>query len=127
MKASAVSPNVFPLPCGVNSPLLARRYVEQFAADRALDGATGALCVIVSELVTNAIVHGAPPIELALRYEDGEVTIEVSDGDPNIENVRLRAPGQVDPGGRGLRVIASLADRWGTRPSQSGKVVWATM
>jgi anti-sigma regulatory factor (Ser/Thr protein kinase) len=125
-KASAVSRTVLPLPYDVNGAFLARRCVEQFVAERTLDGAAGDLCLIASELVTNAIRHGAEPIELTLHCQDGEVTIEVADGDPRINNVRLRAGDHLDLGGRGLRVVASLADRWGTRPSLSGKTVWAT-
>jgi anti-sigma regulatory factor (Ser/Thr protein kinase) len=125
-KASSVSRTVLPLPYDVNGAFLARRCVEQFVAERTLDGVAGDLCLIASELVTNAIRHGAEPIELTLHCQDGEVTIEVADGDPRINNVRVRAGDQLDLGGRGLRVVASLADRWGTRPSLSGKTVWAT-
>ena len=122
-----MSRTVLPLPYDVNSAFLARRFVELFVAQRALDRAAGVLCVIASELVTNAILHGAEPVELTLHCHDGEVTIEVADGDPRIDNVRLRAVDQAASGGRGLRVVASLADRWGTRQLQCGKAVWATM
>ena len=125
-KASAVSRTVLRLPYDATSARCARRFVEQFVSERALDGAAGDLCLIVNELVTNAIRHGAQPIELTLHCQDGEVTIEVADGDPRIDHVRLRAESETEPGGRGLRVVASLADRWGTRPSLSGKTVWAT-
>ena len=121
-----MSRTVLALPYDVKGAFLARRCVEQFAAEQKLDGAAGDLCVIASELVTNAILHGAEPVELTLHFQDGEVTIEVADGDPRIDNVQLRAVDQTAPGGRGLRVVASLADRWGTRPSLSGKTVWAT-
>ena len=121
-----MSRTVLVLPYDVKSAFLARRYVEQFVAERTLDGAAGVLCLIASELVTNAILHGAEPVELTLHCQDSEVTIEVADGDPRFDNVRLRAVDQPDPGGRGLRVVASLADRWGTRPSPPGKTVWAT-
>jgi anti-sigma regulatory factor (Ser/Thr protein kinase) len=116
---------VLPLPYDVKSAFLARRFVERFIAERTLDARSGVLCLIASELVTNAILHGAEPVELSLHCQDGEVTIEVADGDPRVDNI-LRAIDQTDPGGRGLRVVASLADRWGTRPLQSGKTVWAT-
>lgn len=125
-EGAALSRTVLPLPYDVNSAFLARRFVEQFVAERTLDGAEGVLCVIASELVTNAILHGAEPVELTLRCQDGEVTIEVADGDPRIDNVQLSTVDQTDSGGRGLRVVASLADRWGTRPLPSGKAVWAT-
>lgn len=121
-----MSRTVWPLPFDVRSARLARRFVEQFVAERTLDSAGEILCLIASELVTNAILHGAEPVELTLRCQGGEVTIEVADGDPRIENVQVRAVDQTDHGGRGLRVVESLADRWGTRPLQSGKTVWAT-
>ena len=114
-----------PLPYDATSPFRARRFVEEFAVARALDGTASALCTIASELVTNAILHGAPPIELSIRHQDGDVTIEVTDGDPEIDKVRPRTPDQAEPTGRGLRIVASLADRWGIRELQSGKAVWA--
>ena len=120
-----MSRSVLPLPYDVNSAFLARRFVEQFLAERTLSGGAGILCLIASELVTNAMLHGAEPVELTLHCQDGEVTIEVADGDPRVDNVRPRVD-QTGPGGRGLRVVASLADRWGTRPLRSGKTVWAT-
>ena len=87
------------------------------------------MCLIASELVANAILHGAEPVELTLQYQDGEVTIEVADGDPSIDDILLAVDQAVDrtaAGGRGLSVVAALAERWGTRPLRSGKVVWAT-
>jgi anti-sigma regulatory factor (Ser/Thr protein kinase) len=125
-KASAV-PTVLVLPCDIHGPSSARRFVREAAARWALDGASLPLCVIASELVTNAILHGAAPIELTLHHQDGEVTIEVTDGDHRIDNVQLRAIDHTGPGGTGLHIVASLANRWGTRQSSSGKAVWATM
>ena len=102
-----MSGTVLSLPYDVKSVVLARRFVEQFVAEQAPGGAAAALLVIASELVTNAIVHGAEPVELSLHHRDGEVTIEVADGDPGIDNVRLRALDQIARTGRGLRVVAS--------------------
>jgi anti-sigma regulatory factor (Ser/Thr protein kinase) len=113
------------VPYHATGPLAARRFVQQFASELKLDHAVDDLSLIVSELVTNAIAHGAAPVHLTLRYEDGETTIEVADGDPNVDNVRRRAD-EAEAGGKGLHVVASLAKRWGTRPSPTGKTVWAT-
>jgi len=118
---------VLNLPYDATSPQLARRFVERYAAERSLDGAPAVLSVIASELVTNAIVHGAAPVELALRYEDGAVTIEVSDGDSRTDAVQQRDPDRAELGGRGLGVVAFLADRWGTRSLPAGKAVWVTV
>jgi anti-sigma regulatory factor (Ser/Thr protein kinase) len=117
----------FPLPFDMMSGFRARRHVEVFAAQELLEHETDAMTIIVSELVANAVLHGGRPVALTLRNEHDEVTVEVADGDPRIANVRTRQPDQLGVGGHGLRIVASLADRWGTRPSQFGKTVWATI
>ena len=118
---------VVPLPNDLLSSSLVRRSVREFvAAHQIRDEATDAVVMIASELVANAIVHGTEPVALAVAYQEPEVTVEVSDGDPRTERVRLRAADDPAPGGRGLMIVASLADRWGVRPSQRGKTVWAT-
>jgi anti-sigma regulatory factor (Ser/Thr protein kinase) len=124
-EASSMS-RILALPYDSESPAAARRLVRQFAVERTLNAGTGVQCLIVSELVANAVVHGAPPVELTLRYEDDEVTIEVADGDPTVERVRQGEPSRSRPDGRGLQIVASLAKRWGVRPFSSGKIVWAT-
>jgi anti-sigma regulatory factor (Ser/Thr protein kinase) len=115
---------VFAVPYDVTGPVAARRFVQRFASDYTLDD-TDVLSVIASELVTNAIGHGAAPVQLTLRYQDGETTIEVSDGDPDVDDVRPRFD-RSEPGGKGLHVVASLAKRWGIRSTPTGKTVWAT-
>lgn len=115
------------LPSDKNSPFLARRFVEQFATEQSLDGAGGALSLIATELVTNAILHGSDPVELTLYDQDGVVTIEVADGDTRVAKIRHGATDHDGRVGRGLHIVASLADRWGVRPTQSGKIVWATV
>ena len=117
----------FPLPYDVSSATLARRHVEQFAVDEKLDGQSEIIAVVATELVTNAILHGAQPVELSLRHELDEITVEVSDGDSSVANVRTPTSDERTTGGRGLLLIASLADHWGTKTSDIGKTVWATI
>lgn len=112
------------MPYDATGPAAARRFVRRFAADYTL-GNADVLELIASELVTNAIVHGAAPVQLILRYQDGETTIEVAEGGPDIDNVTLRAD-RAEPGGKGLNLVASLAKRCGTQPLPAGKSVWAT-
>ena len=114
-----------PLPHDIHSSFAARRFVREFAAEHNLDAAAGVECMIASELVANAFRHGDEPMELTLQYDEDEVTIEVADGDPHVDKVRIRAVNQPDAGGRGLRIVTSLAKRWGARPFRSGKKVWA--
>ncbi len=78
--------------------------------------------LLVSELVTNALLHGRPPVELhAQRTPDG-LRVEVRDGaaqEPVVRDTPLDVPG-----GQGLRLVEALASRWGWAPAGRGKSVW---
>ncbi|MFC9976294.1 SpoIIE family protein phosphatase [Spirillospora sp. NPDC127200] len=77
--------------------------------------------LLVSELVTNALVHGAG--EIGMRMIRGGVLLcEVSD-DGNELPVLCRAA-TTDESGRGLQLVSYLAARWGTHRTERGKVVW---
>ncbi|MFB6612697.1 SpoIIE family protein phosphatase [Streptomyces sp. NPDC056367] len=78
--------------------------------------------LIVSELVTNAIRYGRPPIRLRLIRERSLIC-EVSD--TSSTSPHLRHAATTDEGGRGLFMIARLADTWGTRYTPTGKTIWA--
>ncbi|MET8957147.1 SpoIIE family protein phosphatase [Streptomyces sp. NPDC004129] len=78
--------------------------------------------LIVSELVTNAVRYGTPPLRLQL-IKDRTLTCEVQDGNPVAP--RLRHAKTVDEGGRGLFIVTQLAQNWGVRYSLDGKTVWA--
>ncbi|HEY3976577.1 MAG TPA: SpoIIE family protein phosphatase [Streptosporangiaceae bacterium] len=77
--------------------------------------------LVVSELVTNAIRHGAPPIQLRLIRDDG-IVCEVADASSTAPHLqRSRA---LDEGGRGLLLVCELAESWGTRQTTTGKTIW---
>jgi PAS domain S-box-containing protein len=78
--------------------------------------------LIVSELVTNAIRHAAPPIRLRM-LRDSRLTCEVADASSTAP--RLRHARSTDEGGRGLFLVAQLAHRWGARYTADGKIIWA--
>lgn len=78
--------------------------------------------LIVSELVTNAIRYGGSPITLRL-IQDRTLICEVSDSSSTAPHLR-RAP-TFDEGGRGLMLVAQMAQRWGTRHIPTGKTIWA--
>jgi anti-sigma regulatory factor (Ser/Thr protein kinase) len=77
--------------------------------------------LIVSELLTNAIRHAEPPIELRMILDDS-LSCEVSDASSAAP--RLRRADRYDEGGRGLLLVAQLADRWGSRHTRTGKTIW---
>jgi anti-sigma regulatory factor (Ser/Thr protein kinase) len=78
--------------------------------------------LILSELVTNAIRYGSPPVRLRLLRDRG-LTCEVSDGSSTSPHLKYAA--SMDEGGRGLFMVAQLTKRWGTRYSSQGKIIWA--
>ncbi|MCZ4507806.1 SpoIIE family protein phosphatase [Streptomyces sp. ActVer] len=78
--------------------------------------------LVVSELVTNAIRHAAPPIQLRLIH-DRTLICEVSDASSTAPHMRRAR--SYDEGGRGLLLVAQLTQRWGTRPTPTGKTIWA--
>jgi anti-sigma regulatory factor (Ser/Thr protein kinase) len=81
--------------------------------------------LLVSELVTNARRHGAPPAELRLRRVEQGILIEVHDSSSVLPKARDAGP--AEDTGRGLRLVAGLSERWGTRPDVDGKSVWCTV
>ena len=81
--------------------------------------------LIVSELVTNAVLHaGTGPI-VSVRVNHENVRIEVEDTSP-VAPV-LREYGLDASTGRGLRVVSNAANEWGVETTSSGKAVWATL
>ncbi|WP_406482264.1 SpoIIE family protein phosphatase [Streptomyces sp. NBC_01615] len=88
-----------------------------------LDDAAFITELIVSELVTNAIRYGRPPIQLRLIHENTTLTCEVFDSSSTAPHMRRART--TDEGGRGLLLIGQLAQRWGTRHTPTGKTVWA--
>ncbi|WP_121175527.1 SpoIIE family protein phosphatase [Streptomyces sp. 1114.5] len=86
-----------------------------------LDEAAFVTELILSELVTNAIRYGSGPIRVRL-LRDRALICEVSDGSSTSPHLRYAAT--EDEGGRGLFLVAQFADRWGTRYTATGKVIW---
>jgi len=78
--------------------------------------------LILSELVTNAIRYGGEPIRVRMLY-DRTLICEVFDSSSTSPHLRYAA--MTDEGGRGLFLVAQLAERWGTRYTPGGKVIWA--
>ena len=81
--------------------------------------------LLVSEMVTNAIVHGRAPIHLRLSRAREHLLVEVDDTATAVPR-KLR-PTADDVHGRGLQLVAMMADEWGTRPIRDGKSVWCAL
>lgn len=78
--------------------------------------------LIVSELATNAVRYGTPPITLRLVKGGRTLTFEVSDSNP--VSPHLRHAQTSDEGGRGLFICAELSQNWGVRFSDNSKTIW---
>jgi hypothetical protein len=83
--------------------------------------------VVVSELVSNAVLYARPPLHLLLAMRDGHLHVAVRDGSPVLpQPVRGAVPPSAEHG-RGLQLIDSFTAAWGSVPTAEGKVVWATL
>ncbi|MFI8347949.1 SpoIIE family protein phosphatase [Streptomyces sp. NPDC085596] len=99
-----------------------RAKVTRQLADWGLEELTFTTELILSELVTNAIRYGRGPIGVRL-LRGRSLICEVSDGTTTSPHLRYAA--STDEGGRGLFLVAQLSDRWGTRYTPTGKIIWA--
>ena len=77
--------------------------------------------LLVSELVSNALLHAGTPTQLRL-FRDRMLTLEVADADSHAPSLRRVA--EDEEGGRGMHLVNELAHRWGSRTTRHGKVVW---
>ncbi|GAA4817603.1 ATP-binding protein [Streptomyces ziwulingensis] len=117
------------------SAALARRSVRTTLACWGLEELSDSAEVIVSELVTNAVLHGRPawataedPGRCRLTLErpsPGVVWLTVADPSPR-RPVRRTAPPDAESG-RGLAVVGELAARFAVQAAKTGKAVWAEL
>jgi anti-sigma regulatory factor (Ser/Thr protein kinase) len=115
------------LPATVATPAAARAFARDALAGEEPAVRVEDLVLVVSELVTNAVVHGAGDVTLVVGVgDDGGVQVEVADDEPAMPE-RLRVPVDAESG-RGLLLVSRLARRWGVRGrGDVGKVVWAEL
>ncbi len=99
----------------------ARRWATRQLAAWGLAEMSHVTELVVSELVTNAMRHGTPPIQLRLIKNDALIC-EVADSSST--SPHLRRARSLDEGGRGLLLVAQLTQRWGTRHGREGKTIW---
>ncbi|MFC9330698.1 ATP-binding protein [Kitasatospora sp. NPDC057015] len=82
-------------------------------------------CLLLSELLTNALLHGRGATVL-LELRAGRLLIAVADGSPG--RVEIKPASATRTTGRGMVLIEALADDWGVTPiSPHGKAVWASV
>ena len=110
---------------GPQGPAQARAAVARWLRDIGGEALCEDLKLIVSELVTNAVRYGRPPVRVAVAADDRTVTVTVVDNDPG--RPVLRSAGEEAEGGRGLLLVDLLAASHGVRDEPPGKAVWAAV
>lgn len=112
------------------APRIRRELVEDLMARDVPTPVVDEAEIVVSELVANAIRHAKPLNDGAIRVhwkvKNNVVEVEVSDGGgPTVP--RPAPPTTWGPGGRGLRIVRSLAHEWGVLEDPNGRTVWASV
>ena len=104
----------------------ARRFLSTIAAECAVPPETVDVGMLaVSELVTNALLHGTPPVEVQIDVTTDLMRVEVLDASDRRPEIVPAAPATSDRG-RGLAIVEALTDDWGYhgRADAPGKTVW---
>ena len=110
---------------GLEAVPRSRAFVTTALEDRAPE-LTDDAALVVTELVTNALLHGGPCVRVRLRTSGGSVRVEVEDDGPDLPVAARQSA--VAMTGRGLPLVAAVARAWGVEPTQpQGKVVWAEL
>lgn len=104
----------------------ARRFTRRTLRTWGVDFETDAILLVVSELVTNALVHTDGQVRLDLTLFDGRLRVAVADNSPRTP-VRPTSIGWEATGGRGILLVETMSGEWGTVPVSGGKQVWADL
>jgi len=114
------------LPAVPASVWTARGFICRHLEDHELAHLADDVRLVASELVTNALVHAGTAFVVTLRGTPGRVLLTVRDGS-SVLPVRPPAGPALEPGGRGLAIVAELSDEWGVvRVPGREKSVWAS-
>lgn len=112
------------LPAKADSVRKARELIRSLYADSAVGADPDTVLLLVSELVSNAILHAPGMVEVSAHELGDTLRVEVRDGSSVLPRVHDHSVDATS--GRGLQMVERLADRWGTEPGGpgQGKVVW---
>ena len=103
----------------------AREFATRCLSDHGMGGDVDSVRLVVSELVTNAVVHAATAFTVKLVRMDGVLTVTVADGS-QVRPHEFAQGAELATEGRGLRLVEALSSSWGVRNEADGKSVWAT-
>jgi anti-sigma regulatory factor (Ser/Thr protein kinase) len=103
---------------------VARRAAGRWLSERGCRAVDDALLVL-SELVTNAMVHAGAGCTIEMQHHDDRLRLEVRD--QSSQAPRMRVVRASDLGGRGLHFVDGITEAWGWEPTVDGKRVWAVV
>lgn len=111
------------VPSAPRSVALARRYAVDVCTALGWGDSADTVAVLVSELVTNAVLHAyGPHVRVRVLNHGLRLRVEVSDGSPELP-VPRHARSSAESG-RGLPIVEALAVAWGTEARADGKTAW---
>ena len=114
------------LPSDASAAAIARRFVED-NRDHLRPELIEDTQLLVSEIVTNAVLHGRPDITLKVRIDPPGIGIAVSDFGEDLPKRTPDLPAADQPSGRGLLIVDALSSAWGIEANPGalpGKIVW---
>ena len=112
---------------GLDGPARARRWIEDVCATCDVGDLSDNAALLVSELVTNAVLHARTDCVVVAEKGDDALRVEVIDRNGDLVGVQPGAERLSAQGGRGLVIVAALATAWGVQEHPLGKSVWFTL
>lgn len=106
------------------APRHARRFIKRTLRAWGVTRELDTVLLVVSELVTNALVHTEGQVRLELTLINDRLRIAVTDSSPRTP-VKPTSIGWEATGGRGILLVQAVSDAWGTLPVSGGKQVWS--
>ena len=113
------------LPCQASTPARARREIACWLNDFDCLERVDDVQLVVSELVTNAVLHAGTDVEIWLDVDPKRLVVAVSDFGPGLPERRDAGP--EDDHGRGLNLVDSLSSAWGVEIADPGTTVWCSL
>ena len=92
----------------------ARRFIRGVLRDWDLDDLVDTVALLTSELATNAVLHARTAFAVVVSRTQSSVRVDVLDG--SLVSPRTRTPTPTAATGRGVNMVAAMADHWGATP-----------
>jgi CheY-like chemotaxis protein len=124
-RSSSVDACHVDLPVSTASAAIARAFVDGQLVARGRRALGEIANLLVSEVVTNAVVHGRSASRLSIESRGDALCVQVTDWGGGAVVMRPLLP--LAMGGRGLHIVDALADVWGTISTPRSKTVWFEM